>query len=130
MLEERYAWFEHLGEEIADIGKRYTARKRANGMMDFDDLLVLWLRLMREDAEVRELYQRRFQFVLVDEYQDTNRLQAELIDLLGARHGNGVQSSVPSLRARAAMGRSPSSSRTSRRQGRGRGRMLLFARRM
>ena len=88
VLEERYAWFEHLGEEIADIGKRYTARKRSNGMMDFDDLLVLWLRLMREDAEVRELYQRRFQFVLVDEYQDTNRLQAELIDLLGARHGN------------------------------------------
>ena len=88
IIEERYAWFEHLHDEIADIGERYTARKRANGMMDFDDLLVLWLRLMRDHDDLRELYQRRFQFVLVDEYQDTNKLQAELIDLLGARHKN------------------------------------------
>ena len=56
--------------------------------MDFDDLLVLWLRLLREHAEVREHYQRRFQFMLVDEYQDTNRLQSDLIDLLAARHHN------------------------------------------
>ena len=56
--------------------------------MDFDDLLVLWLRLMQEHAEVREHYQRRFQFILVDEYQDTNKLQSDLIDLLAARHQN------------------------------------------
>ncbi len=56
--------------------------------MDFDDLLVLWLRLMQEQAEVREQYQRRFQFILVDEYQDTNKLQSDLIDLLAARHQN------------------------------------------
>ncbi|SVD57922.1 uncharacterized protein METZ01_LOCUS410776, partial [marine metagenome] len=88
ILEERYSWFDHLREEIGDIGRRYTARKQSNGMMDFDDLLVLWLKLMRGQDDLRELYQRRFQFVLVDEYQDTNRLQAELIDLLGARHKN------------------------------------------
>jgi DNA helicase-2/ATP-dependent DNA helicase PcrA len=46
--------------------------------MDFDDLLVLWLKLLREADEVREYYQRRFQFILVDEYQDTNRLQVRL----------------------------------------------------
>jgi DNA helicase-2/ATP-dependent DNA helicase PcrA len=56
--------------------------------MDFDDLLVLWLKLLNDHAEVREHYQRRFQFVLVDEYQDTNKLQSDLIDLLGARHHN------------------------------------------
>ena len=56
--------------------------------MDFDDLLVLWLRLLQDHPEVREQYQRRFQFVLVDEYQDTNGLQSDLIDLLGARHQN------------------------------------------
>ena len=56
--------------------------------MDFDDLLVLWLRLLQEHAEVREQYQRRFQFILVDEYQDTNKLQSDLIDLLAARHQN------------------------------------------
>ena len=56
--------------------------------MDFDDLLALWLRLMQEHEEVREQYQRRFQFILVDEYQDTNKLQSDLIDLLAARHQN------------------------------------------
>ena len=56
--------------------------------MDFDDLLVLWLKLLEEREELRERYQLRFQFILVDEYQDTNRIQAELIDLLAARHQN------------------------------------------
>jgi DNA helicase-2/ATP-dependent DNA helicase PcrA len=56
--------------------------------MDFDDLLALWLKLLQDHAEVREHYQRRFQFILVDEYQDTNKLQSDLIDLLAARHHN------------------------------------------
>ena len=56
--------------------------------MDFDDLLELWLRLLKEHPDVLEQYQRRFQFILVDEYQDTNQLQSELIDLLAARHKN------------------------------------------
>src|SRR6185436_4679410 len=57
-------------------------------VMDFDDLLVLWLKLLRESEEVRERYQRRFQFVLVDEYQDTNKIQGEIIDLLATKHEN------------------------------------------
>src|SRR5438045_8193680 len=56
--------------------------------MDFDDLLALWLRLREEHEDLREQYQRRFQFILVDEYQDTNKLQSDLIDLLAARHHN------------------------------------------
>src|SRR5471030_1258679 len=56
--------------------------------MDFDDLLALWLKLLQDNTEVREHYQRRFQFILVDEYQDTNKLQSDIIDLLGARHRN------------------------------------------
>ena len=56
--------------------------------MDFDDLLALWLWLLESDPDTREHYQRRFQFVLVDEYQDTNKLQSDLIDLLAARHHN------------------------------------------
>src|SRR5262249_12297649 len=51
-------------------------------------LLSLWLQLLREHPEVREHYQRRFQFILVDEYQDTNKVQADLVDLLAARHHN------------------------------------------
>ncbi len=88
VLHEQYDYFSELTEKIADMEKRYTARKLAANAMDFDDLLVLWLKLLQDHADVREHYQRRFQFVLVDEYQDTNRLQGELIDLLAARHHN------------------------------------------
>ena len=88
LLKQQYDYFEHLAEQIADIQRRYAARKRTTNAMDFDDLLVLWLRLVQEHEEVRELYQRRFQFILVDEYQDTNKLQSDLIDLLAARHQN------------------------------------------
>ena len=88
LLRQEYDYFEQLAAQIADIQQRYAARKRATNAMDFDDLLALWLKLMQEQEEVRELYQRRFQFILVDEYQDTNRLQSDLIDLLAARHQN------------------------------------------
>ena len=88
ILLEQYAHFDQLGAEIEQLRQRYTARKRATNAMDFDDLLVLWLKLLQEQEEVREQYQRRFQFILVDEYQDTNKLQIDLIDLLAARHHN------------------------------------------
>jgi DNA helicase-2/ATP-dependent DNA helicase PcrA len=88
ILREQYDYFSHLAEQIADIRQRYVARKRTTNAMDFDDLLALWLKLMQEQEEVREQYQRRFQFILVDEYQDTNKLQSDLIDLLAARHKN------------------------------------------
>jgi DNA helicase-2/ATP-dependent DNA helicase PcrA len=88
ILHENYDYFSELAEQITDMEKRYDARKRATNAMDFDDLLVLWLKLLREHEDVREHYQRRFQFILVDEYQDTNRLQSDLIDLLAARHKN------------------------------------------
>ncbi|MGA3284242.1 MAG: UvrD-helicase domain-containing protein [Verrucomicrobiota bacterium] len=88
IIEEQYDYFGQFTKQIADLQKRYTARKRVTNAMDFDDLLALWLRLLREHPEVREHYQRRFQFILVDEYQDTNRLQSDLIDLLAERHHN------------------------------------------
>ncbi|MHB9009420.1 MAG: ATP-dependent helicase, partial [Limisphaerales bacterium] len=88
VLERQFQHFLPLTLQIEDLHQQYAARKRANGVMDFDDLLTLWLRLLREHETVRELYQRRFQFILVDEYQDTNQLQSDLIDLLAARHHN------------------------------------------
>jgi DNA helicase-2/ATP-dependent DNA helicase PcrA len=88
MLEEEFDYFERITPQVADVQKRYIARKRATNAMDFDDLLALWLRLLQEHADVCEHYQRRFQFILVDEYQDTNRLQSDLIDLLAERHHN------------------------------------------
>ena len=88
ILAGEYEFFSALAPQIEDISRRYTARKKAANVMDFDDLLVNWLRLLREHDAVREQYQRQFQFILVDEYQDTNKLQGDLIDLLGARHKN------------------------------------------
>ena len=88
LVEGKFSYFEAFTEQIADQHKRYLARKRATNGMDFDDLLVLWLKLLQEHADVREHFQRRFQFILVDEYQDTNKLQGDLIDLLAARHHN------------------------------------------
>jgi DNA helicase-2/ATP-dependent DNA helicase PcrA len=87
-LEHEYAYFADVAAQIEDVEKRYATRKRDANAMDFDDLLALWLRLLEEHEDVREVYQRRFQFVLVDEYQDTNKLQSDLIDLLAARHHN------------------------------------------
>jgi DNA helicase-2/ATP-dependent DNA helicase PcrA len=88
IVESQYGYFLEHTEKIAGLAKSYTARKRATNAMDFDDLLALWLRLLQNHADVREHYQRRFQFILVDEYQDTNKLQSDLIDLLAARHKN------------------------------------------
>jgi len=88
LIESQYDYFSQFAAPIADLAQRYIKRKRAANAMDFDDLLALWLKLLQEHTEVREHYQRRFQFILVDEYQDTNKLQSDLIDLLAARHHN------------------------------------------
>lgn len=88
LLEGQFSYFSQFTGQISGLAKGYAARKRTANAMDFDDLLALWLKLMQEHAEVREHYQRRFQFILVDEYQDTNKLQGDLIDLLAARHQN------------------------------------------
>jgi DNA helicase-2/ATP-dependent DNA helicase PcrA len=74
-------------ERIAHIYEIYRQELRKANALDFDDLLLEAVRLLREAPEVRERYQRRFEYILVDEYQDTNRPQYELMRLLaGARH--------------------------------------------
>ncbi len=88
VIATQYDYFQELTGDIEKLANLYQARKRETNVMDFDDLLALWLKLLLEHESVRERYQRRFQFVLVDEYQDTNRIQAEVIDLLAERHKN------------------------------------------
>jgi DNA helicase-2/ATP-dependent DNA helicase PcrA len=88
IVESQYSHFAPLANEIEGVLKSYAERKRTTNAMDFDDLLVLWLKLLQENSEICEEYQRRFQFLLVDEYQDTNKLQSDIIDLLAARHRN------------------------------------------
>ena len=75
-------------ERIAHIYKQYQAELEKNNAMDFDDLLLEAVRLLKVSSEVRERYQRRYRYVLVDEYQDTNRPQYELMKLLAGEHKN------------------------------------------
>ncbi|MFP5204717.1 MAG: ATP-dependent helicase [Acidobacteriota bacterium] len=75
-------------ERIAHIYNQYQAELAKNNAMDFDDLLLEAVRLLKASSEVRERYQRRYRHVLVDEYQDTNRPQYELMKLLAGEHKN------------------------------------------
>ena len=88
VLQERYPFFLEYAEEIEKIQSVYTQRKRRQNLADFDDLLCLWLELLETNENLRGFYSERFEHMLVDEYQDTNRLQADLIDTLAARHRN------------------------------------------
>ena len=74
--------------EAVSVAEMYQQRKREMDVMDFDDLLVNGLRLLKECSDVREFYQEQFHHVLVDEYQDTNLLQAKIIDILADRNRN------------------------------------------
>ncbi|MFL6530600.1 MAG: ATP-dependent helicase [Chthoniobacterales bacterium] len=88
MLAEKFPYFLPLIEQIRDVHDRYERKKKATNSLDFDDLLEKTLRMLKEHAEVADFYQRKFQFILVDEYQDTNKIQADLIDTLAAQHRN------------------------------------------
>ena len=88
LLESRYPYFGPVAEGILKIRDLYTAKKLETNNVDFDDLLILTVRLIRENPDLLERYRRTFQFILVDEYQDTNTLQCELIDLLAGETGN------------------------------------------
>jgi DNA helicase-2/ATP-dependent DNA helicase PcrA len=74
--------------KIADVYREYQKRLRTAGAMDFDDLLQVTVELFRREPEVLSHYQARFKHVLVDEYQDTNRVQNELVLHLAAEHRN------------------------------------------
>ena len=73
---------------IAKIFDAYTKRCFRNGAMDFDDLLIKMYELLKNFPEALSKYQRKFKYILIDEYQDTNPAQYEIIKLLGAMHEN------------------------------------------
>lgn len=75
-------------QKVADIYALYQEKLRENNAVDFDDLLFLAVRLLQEKEDIREKYQSRFQYILVDEYQDTNHAQYALTKILAARWRN------------------------------------------
>jgi DNA helicase-2/ATP-dependent DNA helicase PcrA len=88
VLAEKYPYFQPLAAEVAALQGKYEVRKRNANSVDFDDLLEKALGLLQRHEEIAERYRREFEFILVDEYQDTNRIQADFIDALAAHHQN------------------------------------------
>jgi len=86
ILIRRYRYFIDLEEQISQIASAYEGRKKEVNSLDFDDLLSKTHELLLTNPEIASAYQRRFRAILVDEYQDTNRLQAGLIDTLASTH--------------------------------------------
>lgn len=75
-------------KKVGEIYYAYEAALRQNNALDFDDLLLLAVAILKEHGDVREKYQRRFRYILVDEYQDTNGAQYQLTKLLAGGHQN------------------------------------------
>lgn len=75
-------------KKIAEVYTMYQKRLKENNALDFDDLICKTVELFKKDPETLEFYQRKFQYIMVDEYQDTNGAQYELVTLLAAKHRN------------------------------------------
>ena len=88
IVQEKYPFFADQLEDIKRVLKRYQIRKKELNFMDFDDLLFNWKKLFVEYPEVKTFYSENFLHVLVDEYQDTNKLQGEIVDLIASFHRN------------------------------------------
>lgn len=88
IIATRYRYFTPLLEQIQSVQVAYEGRKREANSMDFDDLLSKTFELFETHSDVLQYYQTQFRQILVDEYQDTNRLQASLIGKLAGKHGN------------------------------------------
>ena len=88
LIFQQYA---HLGDHVEDIlslQRHYQAFKVDHGLMDYDDLLVNWKRLLQEAPDIQHQLSERFAYIMVDEYQDTNLVQADIVRLSAATHDN------------------------------------------
>ncbi|MFN0122580.1 MAG: ATP-dependent helicase, partial [Blastocatellia bacterium] len=88
LIAAKYPHFEPLTAQIERVERLFRERKHQRNAMDYDDLLVNWKRLLVEKPEIAGVWRDQFEYILVDEYQDTNTLQADIIDLLAEKHRN------------------------------------------
>ncbi|HYO63313.1 MAG TPA: ATP-dependent helicase [Pyrinomonadaceae bacterium] len=88
VVARRHPQFEPLAQQITRVDRIFMERKRERNVMDYDDMLLNWKRLLLEKDDIARIYQEQFEHILVDEYQDTNKLQADIVDLLAVKHRN------------------------------------------
>ncbi len=84
--DDRYPFLDGMADKIDQFYKGYQRAKLEQQVVDYDDLLEYFLRLLREQPEIRQQYEDRFKHILVDEFQDTNRLQSDIVDQLAGHH--------------------------------------------
>ena len=88
IIQSEYKQFEHCTEKINAIIREYAEYKRKNSILDYDDLLLYLRTLLETNPEVRKKLSSQYKYILVDEYQDTNTIQAQIIKLLASEHNN------------------------------------------
>ena len=88
VIKEEFPQFEHCEDKIIEIHKNYVAYKRENSILDYDDLLVYLKILLENNDALRGKISGEYRYIMVDEYQDTNTLQADIVKLLASVHGN------------------------------------------
>lgn len=88
LLHEKYPYFIEWLDDLEKVRAAYAKKKRDTNSLDFDDMLSLTVNLFREHPDVLAIYRKRFHHILVDEYQDTNSVQSELIDLLAGENNS------------------------------------------
>lgn len=87
-VENYYGYPDFIAQKIEDVAFVYEKKKKTANVMDFDDILVNWMRLLEQAPDVKERLARQFEYILVDEYQDTNYIQAEVVRQLSSFHNN------------------------------------------
>lgn len=88
IIAQEYYQFSHCEDKIIEIHKAYVLYKRENSLLDYDDLLLYMKLLLENNDELRKKLSNEYKYIMVDEYQDTNTLQADIIKLLASEHGN------------------------------------------
>ncbi len=88
VLKEEYPHYEDYLDDILRLQMAYEQYKAHHNLMDYDDLLVYLRKLLRDFDHVRLALSDRYKYIMVDEYQDTNHMQAEIVRLLAQKHGN------------------------------------------
>lgn len=88
LLRKDYPHYLELESDIRELHARYVQYKQKHNLMDYDDLLLNFVKLLKEHEPVRAALSNRYKYIMVDEYQDTNKIQAEIVKLLAYKHQN------------------------------------------
>ena len=85
-VKKNFPQYDEIVHRFPPFATAYAKKKREQNVVDYDDLLELWLKLLKEAPEVAQYFTHRFRHVLVDEYQDTNTIQSQIVDQLASHH--------------------------------------------